>query len=196
MVLIRIEDDMPVFNSEVRMIKQFKRLLERDKGSKGDHDGRKKNIATKELAFVHFWCVYDSRFDAFIGSEKTRILKEHLDLPEKWKVDDDIKEAVKEYKFLTYTPAMSLYESMIKGVKKTQEFIEDVDVDERTKSGGLVFSADKLDKVIKGLPDTIKSLIVAENLIRKEQEDKADKKNQELSSGDKEGSTIKVRQGY
>lgn len=196
MELIKIVDDMPVFNPEVRMIKSFKRLLERDKGSKGDHDGRKKLIATKELALIHFYCVYDSRFDSYEGKEKVNILKEHLDLSNKWKVDEDIKDAIREYRFLKYTPSMSLYKQMINGVKKIEDFIKNVNLEETTKSGGLVFSPEKLDKVIKGLPDTIKSLQTAENLIRKEQEDKVDKKNQELSSGDREGVKTKIKVGY
>lgn len=196
MELITVVDDMPVFNPEVRMIKEFKRLLERDKGSKGDHDGRKKHVATKELCFIYFWCAYDSRFDAFEGKEKTKILKEYLDLPEKWKVDDDIKAAVKAYRFLTETPSMRLYKKMVEGVKNIEDFIDDVDLEKTTKSGTLVFSPEKLVKVITDLPKTIQALNDADKIIKKEIQDKKDKKAEELSSGDREGTEAKIKPGF
>lgn len=196
MELITVVNEMPVFNPEVRTIKEFKRIIERDRGSKGDHDGRKKLTATKELAFVFFYCVYDSRFDEWQGEEKIKRIKEHVDLPIKWKVDQDMKEAIEKYKFMMETPSLRLYKKMLDGVKKIEDFIDEVDLTETTKSGGLVFSPDKLNNMIQKIPDMLKSLKVADEMIKKEIEDKGNKKEDDLSLVDREGTFAKVGGNY
>lgn len=41
-------------SNEARQIEAFKKLITRDKGSKGDNDGRKKYQALKEFAYIRF----------------------------------------------------------------------------------------------------------------------------------------------
>ena len=105
--LVTLQDEFPIFNPETRLIKDFNYLITRDKGSKGDNDGRKKKLATKELAFVHFMAYYNSEFLlSYEASERLPALKKHLDMPDGWKPDEAIERAVISYKELTYTPSM------------------------------------------------------------------------------------------
>jgi hypothetical protein len=196
MRLIEIKDEMPVFNPETRMIKEFKRIIERDRGSKGDHDGRKKFHATKELAFIYFYCVYDSRFDQWDGEEKVDKIKEYLDLPDKWKIDDDIQAGIDRYKDMMWTRSLSLFLKMSEGARKLEVFIDEIDLDERTKNGGLVFSPDKLRTMIEKMPSTIKALNEAQDMIKKDQESKLSKKGEALSIIDKEGAEDTISDGF
>lgn len=107
MKLITLEDDLPVFNPEARMIKEFLYLLTRDKGSKGDNDGRKKRLATKELAFVHFMGHHNSEFVLTVEeSEREEKIRKFLDLPSDWKADKYVKEAIVVYQEMMETPSV------------------------------------------------------------------------------------------
>lgn len=180
MELVKIEDDMPVFNPQIRMIKEFKKLLERDKGTKGDHDGRKKRTATKELAFIYFYCTFDSRFEHFEGEEKIDKIKEAVDLPTKWKVDDDMKKAIERYTFLMETASIRLY-------KRTIEALETLDPPAAPLD---------LQKFVKEMPVTAEAIEKSRRIIFKEQENKASKREAELSMVDKLGSKVEVGTGY
>lgn len=107
-LIILDEDGFPIFNPEARMIREFKVIIERDKGSKGDASGRFKKLSTKELAYVHFMTHYNSEFvTSYAESERpTRVIK-HLDLPDGWKADATLEMAMITYKELITTPSMN-----------------------------------------------------------------------------------------
>jgi len=175
MRLVRIDEEteLPVFNPEARVIKEFRRIIERDKGSKGDHDGRKKKRALLELAFIHYMCVYDSRYNMFhVESERVEKIATDLGLPEGFKIDSDIKLAIDRYKDLMETPAKSLYRKAIKGIEKVEDFIDAVNLNEKNSSGSYVFGPKQLQDTVKGIPDTIKALEEVEKLVRKEEDNK------------------------
>lgn len=66
------DEGFPIMKPIIKTIKYFKNIIEADKGSKGDHDGRKKLKATKEIAFIYFYC----NKDLLIGySKRIRIEK-------------------------------------------------------------------------------------------------------------------------
>jgi len=100
-MLFKLENGLLVLDKdELRAHEKFKRILERDRGSEGDNDGRKKIFAFKE--FFYIYSVADFRSDGNIGGFNAKDL--HLrgikdaGLPENWKPDDKIKEAIDFYK--------------------------------------------------------------------------------------------------
>ena len=200
MKLITIVDEMPVFNPEIRTIAVFNKLLVRDKGTKGDHDGRKKSRATKELAFIHFWCVYDSRFESYEKGEKVDRIKELVDLPSNWKPDNDVKAAAVVYADLTYTPSMGLFKTAQKSLYKLDTFFDKLDIDSdsnKTNSGALVIKPKDVFDMVTAIPNAVRSLIDAENLIEKELDEKnSSKGSKELSFMDKGGSERKIEDNY
>lgn len=185
------DNDLPTFNPAVKEIREFKALIHRDKGTKdteigGDHDGRKKLISTKELALIYFYCGSNSMYEAFEGKEKIDKIKTDLELPSKWKVDDEIQAAIDKYNELTYTPSRKLIETARKSIDQLITFLDDVDLGERTKTGGMVFSPKNLQDSIKDIPNTIKSLNEAEKILRQEMENLAGKRMDTLSLTEKE----------
>lgn len=193
MELITIGDnELPTFNPAVKEIKEFKVLLQRDKGTKnlddigGDHDGRKKLIATKELAFIYFYCSFNSMYEAFNGHEKVDKIKKDLELPSNWKIDDDIKAAMDKYEELTFTPSKKLIETGRKSIEQLILFLEELDLSERTKTGGMVFTPKNLQDAIKEIPVTIKALNEAEKIIQQEMENLAGKRIDTLSLTERE----------
>lgn len=106
MKLVILVNGIPVFNPEVKTIKSFRDIIVRDKGSKGDADGREKKQATKELAYVHFATYYNSEFLTSVSEdERPEKIRKHLDLPIDWKADALIEIACMTYKELVYTPS-------------------------------------------------------------------------------------------
>lgn len=199
MNLITLEDEMPVFNPEVRLVKEFHKLLKRDKGSKGDHDGRKKLKATRELSFIYFYCVYDSRFEAYDGQEKIDMIKELVELPDDWKIDEDVQAAIDKYTFLIETPSMGLFKQAQKQINNLDNFFEDLDLwsdDNRTKSDGLIIKPKDVADMVERIPKLVRSLIEAQNLIEKELDEKQEGKSQDLSFQDKMGTNKDIQDGY
>lgn len=176
MKLVTIEDEMPVFNPEVRVIVEFNRILMRDKGSEGDADGRKKRFALRELAFVHFYCAFDSRFDLYdTEEERIEAIKKAVGLPDDWIKDSLIDDAINRYSDMMKTESMKLVENIRKAIQKLEGFIATHEVTDETNSGTLVFGPDKMQKLIEGTPSMIRALNEAKQIVAKELEDMSGK---------------------
>ena len=185
MKLITLENEMPVFNPEIRMIKEFNRILMRDRGSEGDSQGRKKSVALKELAFVYFYCVFDSRFDMYTtDDERNEAIRDAVGLPKEWEIDDIIIDAIKAYDKMMQTESMRLVNKARIAIQKFEDYLEDVDLTERNeKSGSLIHDAKKYRENVNGVAEMIKNLNAAKELVEKEIEDKygASNKNKRRS---------------
>lgn len=89
---------LEVNKPEIRNLKAFKSILERDKGGKvkGDSDGRKKAFAFREFMYIYLvaseYSIYASLPDE---ARKIKAQKE-ANLPDKWKEDDLIRTACKK----------------------------------------------------------------------------------------------------
>lgn len=162
MKLITIENEMPVFNPEIRTIIEFNRILMRDKD-------KFKNNALKELAFVHFYCTYDSRFELYdTEDERIQSIITAVGLPDDWLVDEVIEEACVRYSDLMQTRTMKLAKSLRESVNKLEDFLDSVDLTETNKSGNLVFDANKYHKSVQEMANTIKSLNEIDEIVEKE----------------------------
>lgn len=177
--LIILEGDAPVFNPEVRMIGCFKRIIERDKGRKsdreifevGDNDGRLKKIATKELTFIYFFSDPRSSFvesyqDEDIREEKIKAI---LELPEKWKKDALIDEAVAFYLNEIQNDFDYMYlNAGINAAEKTRKYLEGVDYGLRDTKGNLLYKPIEVAKTIKESGGIIESLkLLREKVFKK-----------------------------
>ena len=106
---------------ELRNIAPFKAILERDKGSDGDHDGRKKYKAFKEFYYIWYVCDVRSPGNRSGYNEKelhVYAIKESR-LEDTYKPDKLIKEAILYYrgeqeKMLVSSAAVS---NLIKGIR-------------------------------------------------------------------------------
>lgn len=177
--LIILEGDTPVFNPEVRMIAVFRKIIERDKGKKseremfevGDNDGRLKRIATKELAFIYFYCDPRSSFvesytDEDIREEKVKTI---LELPDKWKKDSLIDEAIKFYLTEIQNDFDYMYlNAGINAAEKTRKYLEGVDYGLRDNKGNLLYKPIEVAKTIKESGGIIESLkLLREKVFKK-----------------------------
>lgn len=179
MKLFDLVDDLPVPSAEARTIKEFNRLITRDRGSEGDAQGRKKKKALKELAFVHWYCTFDSRFEQY-DDEKARneAIINAVGLPEDWEPDADVKLAIERYDDMLVTESMHFVKSLRIGLNKIQQFINEVtmiqivtnnDGDDYEK---LSYDPKNLQQIIKEAPKTLVALNEAKKEVEKELQDK------------------------
>jgi hypothetical protein len=177
--LISLEGEWPVFNPEVRMFAPFRKILERDRGKKsetgiyekGDADGRKKAIATKELAFIYWFCdprssYVESYQDLQLREEKVKIL---LDLPSNWKAVDVIKEAISFYlEEIENDFDVKYLAANINATENTMKYLEQVDYTKLDSKGNLMYKPTEVVKTIKEAGGVLESLkILREKAFRR-----------------------------
>lgn len=123
--LVILENDLPVFNPEAKLIKEFKFLIERDRGSPGDSQGRKKLMATKELAFVALHVSLTSPYNRnYPEKERTSELIRGLELGPDWHLDEHVKKAMKEYEKTQITPSSAMLTSVRRALYSSRDIIQ------------------------------------------------------------------------
>jgi hypothetical protein len=172
-----LQNNLPVLRPECRTIKEFRRLIERDKGSKGDHDGRDKRQAVKELAFIYFEETYGSPFKEEKDKEtRLKQIKLSLDLPEDWKPDEEVLEAAKVYKKLQTTSSMNLLDSMEKAIYKLKAYLDNTDLNETvaagSRKGELLNDPVKYKSIVKDFAELQEGLKKQKEIVHKEIEEK------------------------
>ena len=139
----------------------FKKILNRDRS-------KNKEKAFKDMLFIWNFCDIKSDYN-YITNEKDRILeiKKDIGLPETWKFDKTIKEAVAFYnKFMTVTE--TLYRGALKAAYAVNDYLENAKnlLNERDVSGKpttdiskITGALDKIPKIISNLKNTYKEVL-------------------------------------
>ena len=126
---------------------EFKTILERDKGSKGDSQGRKKIQATKELTYIYFIADQLSipNKEGYNKEKSHEFAKREAGLEDDWKIDKDIDDAILKYKTLQQDiPSLNILTSLKRGLNTSAEVIN-ILVDKMTETIKQLESADILE---------------------------------------------------
>ena len=141
---------------EALTLKPFKKLWTRDKT-------KDKEKALMELSFLYFYCDPRSDYQYIIDDEiRMDAVKEGQGLPEDWKPDAAIKEAITFYRSFDTTSAV-LLRAASEAVDKIQKLIKDLEPDD-TKSLKEYLMALKL------IPEVASMIQDAEKALNEEQE--------------------------
>ena len=97
--LFTIDDDgnLVINKIEARDITEFRKILQRDKGSEGDYDGKKKFQAFKEFMYIYLIADPGSILRDLPIDEKKERARKQAKLNEDWKEDVLIKESILVY---------------------------------------------------------------------------------------------------
>ena len=145
----------------------FKKILDRDKS-------KDKDKAMKEMLFIYFYC--DIKSDYIITPEEFREneIKKDLGLPDKWKIDKVIEDAIKFYNEKTKSIIVHLYESSIQSandvanyLKNTKELLEE----RNEKTGSPITTVSQITSALKGVPTIMKDLKSAYKEVVREAQD-------------------------
>ncbi len=159
MNLLEITDDLRAFPApELVDITEFKALIQRDKGRKGDYRGDKKLLATKELAYIYHCIHHDSPYANEHFDLREEKVQEDIFQNEEWEPDEIVVAAMGKYRELLTTPAVDMLNAGMKAAQKLTDFFDEVDLTETDKHGRIRYSAKdlvgnlaNLGKVVEGL---------------------------------------------
>lgn len=200
MDLVTLEDGLPTFSKEAKTIEDFKILISRDRGGKipGDSDGRKKFMATKELAYIYWIANPKSDFvNNFPEAQRHEKICEKLKMPEGWKPDGHLQNAIETYKELIKTQTSKVLEEMKAALFSSQNLIsllrkrmdnklntfmlDDTLLEEDPEALDKV-SADvnKLLKLSNEIPNMISTIEKLEEKVAKETSDKKGLKGRDI----------------
>lgn len=149
-------------------IQEFKNLVRRDKGMKGDSTGRHKKRARAELAYI--WLMYNpkSGFVESYDDEEVRHKEvvNSLELPDSWKVDKTIEAAVEKYKELVEDSLTKVWKTTKHSLNKLKQFLDNADLSQRDENGRPVYSVKEFRDTIKQMPSLADSIDELEKKIR------------------------------
>lgn len=157
MSLLNLDGSQLIIKPEALSLKSIKTLWDKDKSES-------KEKAISELTYIYF--VYDPRSDyQFITDEEERAakVKEELGLRKNWAITKDLENAIETYKETCQTVSSKVLENFRKILEKMNNYMIETEIDE--------VGLDKVSNVINRLPDTIKKIQEAEQLVIKELEE-------------------------
>ena len=147
---------------EALMIKEFKAVWNKYKD---------KNKAYEELAFIYWMGYYNSVYDVYTTEkEKVEAIKKDVISDNKWQPTEITKAAIDKFNELQRTFSMAFLEAAKEGALKIREFYHNVNLNERNKSGGVIWKPADISKAIGDSVHILESLEKWEERIKKEEE--------------------------
>ena len=166
------------------MLKEFAELAKK-RGKKG------KARLNAELSAIWFFVDMRSPYMRMDEEERWSYIKEDvLYMFVDWEVDQRINACIDKYREMSRTRSMDTLESAWKAQTELDNFLGNVNLNERDNNGKPVFNAKQIMDMINSLPKTVKSLQdtqrlveteVAENLILRGGREKAEFEDEELN---------------
>lgn len=134
----------------ISTVKEFKVILLRDKGTKGDTQARKKLQAQKEFTFIYNYCDYRSKFINFSEKDRLKYALKNAELPEDLDIfkDRELADAIEVYKTLQLTPSLKLLKSLKEGMHTGHRVVDRI----------IYYLNKKLDE-IEADPDSLKEVV-------------------------------------
>lgn len=159
MNLLEITDDLRAYPvPELVEIEDFKALINRDKGQKGDYRGDKKLRATRELAYIYHCIHHDSPYANEHFDIREETVRKDVFQDEDWQPDELVEAAMEKYRQLLVTPAVNMLNAGMMAAQKLSDFFKEVDLTlldkhDRPKYSAkdLVANLANLGKVVEGL---------------------------------------------
>lgn len=162
MELFEYKDYKLVYAPQTLALKPFSALWKRDRN-------KDKKTAIAELSFIYFYCDPRSDFADIINDEERRFeIVKNLDLPENWKPDTKVLDAIEFYRIRSETVTSKLLQNIIVGVNNIGETFKNIDVNAVDDKGKPVYNIAQLITAAKSIPDLVTALKTAQDEVKKE----------------------------
>ena len=161
MKLLKYEGYRLTFEPEILTLKVFKRLYIRDKT-------KDKSKFIQELGLIYFYV--DPRSDYQYLTDEDERLKAIIEgegLPQDFKIDSLLSEAIEYYKKFRPTSALLLEDTRV-AVDKLRKALREIDLNARDDKDKPIYTLNSITATIKLVPSLIKDLDEAERTIAKE----------------------------
>ncbi len=128
--------------------------------------------STKIFTYIELMCS-PKKSNPFIGipeEERSEKVKEEVWKDEDYRITDTIMFAVLKYKELLSiaSPSYDLYVSAANAVQKLKAFLDDFDMEDKTRGGTLVLKPKDITSALKDIEDVGKNLELARNRVHSE----------------------------
>lgn len=167
MKLFKMENYEVQVADETWVLKPFKAILKRDKS-------KNKEIAFKEVSFIFHFCDLRSDYINITNPiDRSAEIKKDVGLPEGWKIDPIIDEAIDFYLERSTTILEKLYQDSLKGVDGVRKYLRGAEelLEERDANGRPIFKPKDITASLKDVTDIMKQLKAAEAEVIKEKKE-------------------------
>lgn len=167
MKLFKLKDWVLTVDDSAWALLPFKKILKRDKS-------RTKEMALKEMLFVYYYTDIKSDYLIISNDEEREIeIIKDIGLPEDWKLDAVMQEAIDFYNERSLTVISKLFKNTLKAANDISEYLTKTDVllNERDDKGKPVNDIGKLTMAITKVKGIMQDLKAAEKEVIKEQEE-------------------------
>jgi hypothetical protein len=161
---------LPIPTAEARTIKEFNEIIKRLQRVDGDADGRKKTRNIQELAYIHYSCVYDSRFKLLSKEDRDLAIKKLIGLPDNWQPDSLVLQAMVVYRDLQWTESIDLVHEIQRSIAALTSFSRSAN--DQLPSLTIVNAKEVKEymDILDRIPSTVDKLKKAKELLHTEQE--------------------------
>ena len=161
MKLLKYEGYNLTFEPELLTLSVFKKLHSRDKT-------KDKSKFLQELGYIYFREDPRSDYQYITNTEdRSKAIIEGEGLPNNWKVDDCLQEAIEYYKSFKTTSAL-LLEDTRAAVDKLRKQLRDINLSDTDDKGKPIYTLNVVVSAIKQVPSLVRDLDEAEKAIAKE----------------------------
>jgi hypothetical protein len=158
---LNADGDLEFVMQEVKLVPEIQEMLtlKYNKDRKGDMDGRKKLRALSELKYMYL--VYSPKSpykDYLIEKEKIQEAKNDCQFTEHWVESPELKLAIAKYIKGSENKTTNSIKIIERFLDKFSTHLENITLDERNASGGLVHDPGKVMTTLEKLPSFLKTL--------------------------------------
>lgn len=161
MGLFKVERGLLTLDKEeLRSVPSFRRILERDRGSEDDCDGRKKYMSLKQFKYVFFMHDNDSPIAKLSDKERHAKAIKLSELPVDFKVDVELRRAAADYVelLLDLSPSIKILLSLERGLSTADQVVN-------VLINAMQSALAKVPTEITSVEDTINNNALVEGLV-------------------------------
>lgn len=161
MKLFKYEGYKVVISEEAFALKVFRQIWNRDRSVNKDK-------AIMELSYVYFMVDPRSDYQYLVDEEeRSKAIIEGEGLPENWKPDKAVTEAMQFYSRFKPTAALLLEDTRV-AVEKLRKLLRDINLEDTDDKGRPLYTLNTITATIKQVPGLAKDLDEAEKTLASE----------------------------
>ena len=155
-LFIASEDVLEVqVSPEALMLLPIQKIIKRDRGSKGDAQGRNKSQAKRELTYVYHMCDWQSTYASYPEEQRKQVLGNNIFGDDEYTPDELVQECMVWYSEVTENTAVRLLQSSRKALHSLQQYFETIDItteeDKGKASKDLIAALSKMAPMMESL---------------------------------------------
>jgi len=163
-VKITDEGEIEFVSAEVKLVPEVQAILTMayNKGQ-GDFEGRKKLRAKTEMKYLYLAYSKRSPYKDFSEDERIIEARDDCKFPPDWKPSKELIALIPKFQNGTQNKVARLLGTVTKFIDKFEKNLNNIDLNERTASGGLLYKSTDIMATLERLPRLAETLQELEN---------------------------------